>query len=187
MGKHKPLLREKYEKEVAPALKKELGVKNDMAIPKVTKVVVNMGIGKLHKEKEMLKKASEDLAAITGQTPSARPAKVSVAGFNVREGALVGYKITLRGDRMYDFLTRLFSIVLPRLRDFRGLSLASFDEGGNYSLGITEHTVFPEIDLGKSPPRGIEITIVTNTKKKDEAEKLLSLLGMPFEKEEENG
>lgn len=178
--------KEKYEKEVVPKLAREFGIKNSMAVPRLDKVVVNMGIGEIARDKNTMKAAIADLALITGQKPTVRPAKVSVAGFNLREGMPVGLKVTLRGKRMYDFLQKLFSVVLPRLRDFRGLPLTSFDKGGNYTLGIAEHTVFPEIDLGKSSPHGLEITIVTDTKDVEKAKKLLELLGMPFEREQES-
>jgi large subunit ribosomal protein L5 len=177
-----PRLKEKYINEIMPQLSKDLGIKNKFAQPKVTKVVVNIGIGEAIKNKELMQTLKKDLATITGQTPATRKAKVSVASFGVRRGMPVGLMVTLRGSRMYLFLDKLFSIVLPRLRDFRGVSVKSFDKSGNYTLGIAEHTVFPEIDLARSQPKGLEITIVTNTKKTDEARKLLELLGMPFEK-----
>ena len=178
-------LKGKYETEISKKLAKELDIKNKMAIPKVDKVVVNTGIGDLSKNKEGRESIMADLATITGQKPSIRSAKISVAGFNLREGMPVGLSVTLRGKRMYDFLERLFAIVLPRLRDFRGLSLKSFDKGGNYTIGITEHTVFPEINVGKTAGiRGLEITIVTNTDNVEESKKLLELMGMPFAKEE---
>ncbi len=180
-------LKEKYETEISKQLEKELSIKNKMAIPRVEKVVVNMGIGDLVKNKEGTKAIKADLAMIIGQKPSVRAAKISVAGFNVREGMPVGLAATLRGQRMYDFLERLFTIVLPRLRDFRGLSQKSFDGSGNYTMGIVEHTVFPEIDINKSgAPRGLEITIVTNTQDMEESKKLLILMGMPLEKGEES-
>ncbi|MGB6838746.1 MAG: 50S ribosomal protein L5 [Microgenomates group bacterium] len=178
-------LKEKYETEIVSKLAKDLGIKNKMAAPKVTKVVVNMGVGDTVKNKEALKTVMSDLAIITGQKPSVRAAKVSVAGFNIREGMPVGLAVTLRGQRMYDFLEKLFTIVLPRLRDFRGLPLKSFDKNGNYTIGIVEHTVFPEIDVAKSAGmRGLEITIVTNAKDVRKAKSLFELLGMPFEKKE---
>lgn len=177
-----PRLKERYIKEIAPQLSKEFSIKNKFAYPKVTKVIINMGVGEAIKNKELMQTLKKDMATITGQTPSTRKAKVSVASFGVRRGMPVGLKVTLRGSRMYFFLDKLFSIVLPRLRDFRGVSSKSFDKNGNYTLGIVEHTVFPEIDLAKSQPRGLEITIVTSTDKVDEAQKLLELLGMPFEK-----
>ena len=160
-------------------------IENKMAVPKVSKVIVNSGLGEMSKNKELIKTATRDVAIITGQKPSLRRAKISVASFSLRQGQPVGLKTTLRKDRMYDFLDRLFSITLPRLRDFRGLSKNSFDGNANYTLGIEEHTVFPEIDFSKtSKPFGLEVTIVTNTDKKEEALRLLDLMGMPFEKEE---
>jgi large subunit ribosomal protein L5 len=184
-NKYKSRLRVKYEDEIAGKLVSEFSVKNNMAVPKVTKVIVNSGLGEMSKNKELIKTATNDVAIITGQKPSLRRAKISVASFSLRQGQPVGLKTTLRKDRMYDFLDRLFSITLPRLRDFRGLSKNSFDKNANYTLGIEEHTVFPEIDFSKtSKPFGLEVTIVTNTDKKEEALKLLDLMGMPFEKEE---
>ena len=177
-------LKEKYEKEVVPSLSKEFGIKNKMAIPGVKKIVVNMGTGDALKDKEVMEKHINDLKAITGQMPSKRNARISVASFGIRRGMTVGLKITLRGERMYSFLDKLCSIIFPRLRDFRGVSVKSFDSQGNYTLGLEEHTVFPEIDVTKSQPHGLEITIVTNTKDKEKSLRLLSLLGMPFEKEE---
>jgi large subunit ribosomal protein L5 len=164
-------------------LASELGEKNEHALPKLVKVVVNMGVGEASKNKELIETAKKDLAAITGQLPSIRRAKVSVASFGVRRGMPIGLKVTLRGDRMYAFLDKMFSIVLPRLRDFRGVPVKSFDQDGNYTFGFTEHTVFPEIDITKTQSKGLEVTIVTSTKEKDKAQKLLELIGMPFEKE----
>lgn len=175
-------LKEKYEKEVSKKLSQELGVKNPMALPKVTKVVVNMGVGDTIKNKEIMEQHKKDLMAITGQMPSIRKARISVASFGIRRGMPVGLKVTLRGGMLYSFLDKLFSIVFPRLRDFRGISQKGFDKEGNFTLGFEEHTVFPEIDSSKSQPHGLEVTIVTDTKNKDESFKLLSLLGMPFEK-----
>ncbi len=178
---NKTRLQEKYEKEVMPQLEKDFEIKNKMAVPKITKVIINMGIGSTAK-KETIEPLKKDISLITGQLPSIRAAKISIASFGVRRGMPVGLSVTLRGERMYSFLDRLFSIVLPRLRDFRGLSLKSFDKSGSYTLGIYEHTVFPEIGFGKSAPHGMEITIVTNSRDKEKAKKLLELLGMPFEK-----
>lgn len=175
-------LLEKYQKEIRPKLKEEFGVKNDMAVSRIEKVVVNMGIGSAIKNKELRESLLKDMAIITGQMPSIRLAKLSVAGFNLRRGMPVGIAVTLRGDKMYSFLDRLFSIVLPRLRDFRGLSRKSLDYQGNYSLGMREYNVFPEVDPGKSANHGLEITIVTNTKDPKQSEKLFEYLGMPFEK-----
>ncbi len=175
-------LKTKYEKEIVVQLTKEFGIKNKMAAPKLVKVVVNVGVGDTLKNKEALVQAREDLAKITGQAPSVRAAKRAVASFSIRSGMPVGLKVTLRGVKMYEFLDRLFSIVLPRLRDFRGLSLKAFDGSGNYTLGIEENTVFPEVDIAKSGTRGLEVTIVTNTNDDNKAKRLLELLGMPFEK-----
>ncbi|MGD8744431.1 MAG: 50S ribosomal protein L5 [Candidatus Woesebacteria bacterium] len=180
-----PFLKEKYDSKVVDNLMKEFGIKNKLAVPRVEKVVVNMGVGEIAKDKKNLEAAREDLAMITGQTPSTQAAKVSVASFGVRKGMPVGLKVTLRGKRMYDFLYKLISIVLPRFRDFRGVALKSFDKQGNYTLGIPEHIVFPEIDLAKSSPKGLEITIVTNVDNKKQALSLLKGLGMPFEKNDE--
>ena len=166
-------LLEKYRKEISPKL----------TDPKLTKVVINAGVGELAKNQQGLEALKRDLAAITGQTPSIRLAKKSIAAFGVREGAPVGLSVTLRGGRMFSFLDRLFSITLPRLRDFRGIPNTSFDKFGNYTLGMPEHTVFPEIDISKSTsPHGIEITIVTTAKDKEKARRLLELLGCPFTK-----
>ncbi|OGM06059.1 50S ribosomal protein L5, partial [Candidatus Woesebacteria bacterium GWB1_43_5] len=173
--------KEKYEKEVAPLIAGEFKIKNAKAIPRLEKVVVNMGTGSV-RDKAKLEQLKVDLAAITGQVPSVRLARLSIAGFNIREGTPVGLKVTLRASRMYNFLTRLFSIVLPRLRDFRGVSRGGFDKNGNYTLGLPEHSVFPEIDITKSGSHGMEITIVTNAKDIKMARRMLELLGMQFEK-----
>lgn len=174
---------EKYEKETREKLSEEFGIKNIFAVPKILKVVINIGIGDVAKNQTGIDTLKKDLAQITGQTPSIRPARVSIASFNIRSGMPVGLSVTLRGVRMYSFLDRLFSIVLPRLRDFRGISDKSFDSFGNYSLGLTEHTIFPEVDLVKSAPaHGMEITIVTSAKNKDRSKRLLELLGCPFKK-----
>ena len=180
-------LKEKYNKEIKAELTKELGVKNQMSIPKLVKVVVNMGVGEAAKNKQTMEALLKDVAAITGQAPSTRNAKVSIASFSLREGMPVGLTATLRGEKMYSFLDRLMSIVLPRLRDFRGVPLTSFDKQGNYTLGIAEHTVFPEIDTAKSgAPHGMEVTIVTTGHDMLQSKKLLEMLGMPFQKEVKN-
>jgi large subunit ribosomal protein L5 len=177
-------LKEKYEKEVKGILASEFDIKNNLAIPRVTKVVVNMGIGLAAKNQQQMDALKRDLAVITGQAPAIRNAKVSIATFNLRAGMPVGLSVTLRGERMYAFLDRLFSIVLPRLRDFRGVPLKSFDKMGNYTLGFEEHTVFPEIDPTKSAAaHGLEITIVTTAGTPEKAKRLLELLGCPFVKE----
>lgn len=178
-------LKEKYEKEVKQVLAKEFDIKNKLAIPTVEKVVINMGIGAISKNQQAMDALKRDMAAIAGQSPSIRNAKVSIASFSLRAGMPVGLSVTLRGEKMYSFLDRLFSIVLPRLRDFRGVSLKSFDKFGNYTLGFVEHTVFPEIDPTKSAnAHGMEITIVTSSKDVVQSQRLLGLLGMPFEKGE---
>lgn len=176
-------LQEKYEKEIKKILIQEFGIKNVMAVPKLVKVVVNVGTGDLIKNNTGMENLKRDFAQITGQMPSTRLAKVSIASFNIRTGMPVGLSVTLRGDKMYSFLDRLFSIVLPRLRDFRGISNKSFDKSGNYTLGMNEHIVFPEIDIAKSAaPHGLEITMVTSGKNVEESRRLLELLGCPFQK-----
>jgi large subunit ribosomal protein L5 len=180
----KQRLKTKYEEEVAKRLVKEFGIKNSMAVPKIKKIVVNAGIGEATKNRELIESWKKDFATITGQVPAVQKARIAVASFGTRKGMPVGLKVTLRGDRMYSFLDKLFSIVLPRLRDFRGLSTKSFDKHGNFTLGLEEHTIFPEIDLAKvTRPFGLEVTIVTSTDDNEKAKRLLELLGMPFEKE----
>lgn len=175
-------LKNKFDTEVIPKLMEEFHIDNKMAVPRITKVTLNMGIGDTLKNKEMLESAKKDLSVISGQAVSIRAAKVSVASFGIRRGMTVGLKVTLRGEKMWAFIERLYSIVLPRFRDFRGVSLKSFDRFGNYTLGITEHVVFPEIDFARSQPRGLEVTISTNAKNVKISQRLLELLGMPFEK-----
>lgn len=182
MNKKISRLEEKYRKEIKSKLKEEFSIENPMAVPKITKVVVNMGIGDSLKDKSLIDQAVEDFKKITGQTPSFRQARISVASFGLRKGMKVGLKVTLRREKMYSFLDKLFSIVLPRLRDFKGVADDSFDGSGNYTLGIYDHTVFPEIDITKTKPRGFEITIVTNAKEDEKAAALLKYLGMPFVK-----
>jgi len=182
-GEKRLRLYEKYQGDVSKTLIKEMGIKNKMAVPRVEKVVVNVGIGAAIKNKELMESIIQDISLITGQRPSVQKARISVASFGVRRGMPVGLRVTLRGKRMYDFLDKLFSIVLPRLRDFRGLSRKSFDGRGNYTLGLEEQTVFPEIDTSKTvKPFGLEISIITNAKDDKSAGRLLELLGMPFEK-----
>lgn len=178
-------LQEKFEKEIKATLAKEFDIKNIHAVPSVAKVVINMGVGAAAKNQQQMDNLKRDIAAITGQAPSIRNAKVSIASFNLRAGMPVGLSVTLRGERMYSFLDRLFSIALPRLRDFRGISLKSFDKMGNYTLGFEEHTVFPEIDPSKAAsPHGLEITIVTTAGEPKKSKRLLELMGCPFVKEE---
>jgi large subunit ribosomal protein L5 len=180
-------LQEKFEKEIKLVLAKEFDIKNKHAVPGLIKVVLNMGIGAASKNQQQMDLLKHDFAQITGQAPSVRNAKLSIASFNLRAGMPVGLSVTLRKERMYSFLDRLFSIVLPRLRDFRGVPLKSFDKEGNYTLGFEEHTVFPEIDPTKSAaPHGFEATIVTSAKDPNQAKRLLELLGCPFQKGEVN-
>lgn len=172
-----------YSERVVPKLVREFGLKSPMAVPRLKKVVINIGVGDSKESKEEQGKAIAELAKIAGQKPSLRQARKDVAGFGIRRGQPVGIAVTLRGTRMYDFLQKLFNIVFPRIRDFRGCPGKSFDRSGNYTLGIAEHTVFPEIDLGKvGKARGLEVTIVTSTRDSQKAKRLLEELGMPFEK-----
>lgn len=172
-----------YQEEL-PNLQQKLGLKHKLAVPKITKVVVNMGVHDAVTDKNSVEKASEILGQITGQKPKITRAKKSIAGFKLREGEKVGVAVTLRGDRMYEFLDKLVKIVLPRIRDFRGVSRTSFDGQGNYSLGLAEFTVFPEIDAGKvDRVQGLEISIVTTAKNNEQGLLLLETLQMPFKKE----
>jgi large subunit ribosomal protein L5 len=174
-------LRERYEKEVVPALTKEFGYKNVMAVPKIEKVVVNMGLGEATSNAKIIEVGSAELASITGQKPVVRRAKTSIAAFKVRKGQPVGTSVTLRGERMYEFLDRLMAIALPRVRDFRGVSPRGFDGRGNYTLGLKDQLLFPEIDYMKvDKARGMNISVVTTARTDEESRKLLQLLGMPF-------
>ena len=174
-------LRDKYRGEVVPALQKEFGYKNIMAVPKVKKVVVNMGLGEATSNAKIVDTGADELARITGQKPVTRRAKKSIAAFKVRKGMPIATMVTLRGDRMWEFLDRLVSIALPRVRDFRGLNPKSFDGRGNYSLGIKEYTVFPEIDFDKvTDTWGLDITVCTSARNDDEARALLTAFNFPF-------
>lgn len=174
-------LREKYKKEIAPALAKEFEIKNPMAIPKITKVVVNMGLGEASSNSKILDVAAEELRVITGQKPVVTKAKKSIAAFKLRQGMSIGTMVTLRGDMMYEFLDRLISVALPRVRDFRGISGKAFDGRGNYTLGIREQLIFPEIDFNKvDKTRGMNISIITTASNDEQARSLLKSLGMPF-------
>ena len=176
-----PRLKEHYQKEVRKKLQDEFGIKNPMAIPKVEKVVLNMGMGEAIQNAKLLDVAVEELATITGQKPVVTKAKKSIASFKLREGQSIGAMVTLRGEKMYEFLYRLINIALPRVRDFRGVPTKSFDGRGNYTLGIRDHLIFPEIDAGKvDKSKGMNITIVTTAKNDDQARVLLRELGMPF-------
>jgi large subunit ribosomal protein L5 len=174
-------LRERYEKEVVPALTKEFGYKNVMAVPKIKKVVVNMGLGEATSNAKLIEVGSAELASITGQKPVVRRAKKSIAAFKVRKGQPVGTSVTLRGERMYEFLDRLLAIALPRVRDFRGVSPKGFDGRGNFTLGLKDQLLFPEIDYLKvDKSRGMNVSVVTTARTDQEARKLLQLIGMPF-------
>jgi large subunit ribosomal protein L5 len=174
-------LRDKYRAEVIPALQKEFGYKNIMAVPKVTKVVVNMGLGEATSNAKVVDTGAEELGKITGQKAAVRKAKKSIAQFKVRQGMPIGAMVTLRGDRMYEFLDRLMNIALPRVRDFRGVSAKGFDGRGNYTLGLKDQLIFLEIDYLKvDKGRGMNVSVVTTARTDEEARKLLQFMGMPF-------
>ena len=174
-------LREQYQKEVIPALMKKSGYKSTMQVPKLEKIVINIGLGDTKENPKSLENAVNDLMQITGQRPMITKAKKSIAAFKLREGANVGCKVTLRSDKMYDFAYKLFNVALPRVRDFRGVSGNSFDGRGNYSMGIKEQLIFPEIEYDKVDKlRGMDIIFVTTAETDEEAKELLRLLGMPF-------
>jgi len=176
-------LKEKYRNEVIPALMERFQYKNVMEVPKLEKIVINMGIGEARDNPKALENAVNELSLITGQKPIVTKAKKSVANFKIRQGMNVGAKVTLRGEKMYDFLDKLMNISLPRVRDFRGVSSSSFDGRGNYALGIKEQLIFPEIDYDKvESVRGMDIVIVTTAKTDEEAKAFLELMGMPFKK-----
>ena len=178
-------MQERFRKEVSPALLKAFGFKNVMQVPRIEKIVVNIGVGEALDNPKVLETASADLMQITGQRPVQTKAKRSIANFKLREGRLIGTKVTLRGERMWSFLDRLLNIALPRVRDFRGVSANSFDGRGNYTLGLRDQLVFPEIEYDKIEKlRGLEITIVTSARTDEEARALLQLLGMPFTRKE---
>ncbi|MFM8999396.1 MAG: 50S ribosomal protein L5 [Actinomycetota bacterium] len=182
MSDYTPRLKARYRDEVRGALQRELGLDNVMQVPRVVKVVVNMGIGDALKDGRMLEAAVADLQAITGQKPIVTKARKSIAGFKLREGSAIGAKVTLRGDRMWEFLDRLISLSIPRIRDFRGLNARAFDGHGNYTLGLTEQLIFPVIDYDKVlKVRGMDITVVTTAETDDDGRKLLLAIGFPFE------
>ena len=175
------ILREQYEKEVIPALMKKFNYKSVMEVPKLDKIVLNIGLGDVKDNPKSLENAINDLTQITGQKPMITKAKKSIAAFKLREGANIGCKVTLRADKMYDFAYKLFNVALPRVRDFRGVSENSFDGRGNYSMGIKEQLIFPEIEYDKVDKlRGMDIIFVTTAETDEEAKELLKLLGMPF-------
>ncbi len=178
-------LREKYLKEIAPKLQKELGIASVMALPKIQKISINAGIGPFRENKEAVQNFADEMSALAGQSVFPRKARKSEAGFKIREGEVVGYAVTLRSDRMWAFLDKLISIALPRVRDFRGLENTSFDGNGNYSLGIREHVIFPEVNQNNTKgTRSLQVTIVFNTKDVDQNRYLLTALGMPFKKDD---
>ena len=174
-------LRERYTKEVAPAIAKEFGITNPMAIPRLNKIVINMGLGEAVANAKIVDTAAEELRAVSGQKPVTTRAKKSIASFKLRQGMPIGSMVTLRGDRMYEFFDRLVSIALPRVRDFRGVSPRAFDGRGNYTLGVRDQLIFPEIDFNKvDKTRGMNISIVTTARNDEQARALLRALGMPF-------
>ncbi|HMJ24371.1 MAG: large subunit ribosomal protein [Blastocatellia bacterium] len=174
-------LKERYQKEVAPAIAKEFGIENPMAVPRLSKIVLNMGMGEAVANAKILDTAAEELRAIAGQKPVITKAKKSIASFKLRQGMPIGVMVTLRGAQMYEFFDRLVSVALPRVRDFRGVSPKAFDGRGNYTMGIREQLIFPEIDFNKVDKlRGMNISIVTTARDDDQARALLKALGMPF-------
>lgn len=174
-------LKDRYLKEVIPALKKEFGYQNVMAVPKIQKVVVNMGLGEATGNAKLVDVGADEVARITGQRPVTRRAKKSIAAFKLRKGMPIGSMVTLRGERMYEFLDRLLSVALPRVRDFKGVSPKGFDGRGNYTLGLKDQLIFLEIDYMKvDKPRGLNVSVVTTARTDEEARKLLQLMGMPF-------
>jgi large subunit ribosomal protein L5 len=177
-----PRLKVRYREEILPRLRQELGYANPMEVPRLLKVVINMGVGDALKDARMLEAATQDLAVIAGQRPVVTKARKSIAGFKLREGMSIGAKVTLRGDRMWEFVDRLITVAIPRIRDFRGLSRRSFDGHGNYTLGLTEQLIFPEVDYDKVVKvRGMDITVATTAQTDDEGRALLIALGFPFE------
>ena len=176
-----PRLKQRFREELLARLQEELGYANAMQVPRLEKVVVNMGVGEASREAKLLDAAIEDLSTITGQKPAVTKAKKSIAGFKLREGMTIGCKVTLRGSRMWEFVDRLLSVALPRIRDFRGLDPEAFDGRGNYTIGVTEQLIFPEIDYDKiDRVRGMDITVVTTAKTDDEARALFKALGFPL-------
>ncbi len=174
-------LKQRYQKEVGPAIAKEFGIKNPMAIPRLEKIVINMGMGEAIANAKILDTAADELKSITGQKPVITKAKKSIASFKLRQGMPIGVMVTLRGDRMYEFMDRLVSVALPRVRDFRGVSPKAFDGRGNYTIGVREQLIFPEIDFNKVDKlRGMNISIVTSARTDEMARALLKALGMPF-------
>jgi large subunit ribosomal protein L5 len=181
MADYTPRMKQRFREELVPALKEQLGLENIMQVPRFEKVVINMGVGDAVKDGRMLDAALADLEVISGQKPVVTKARKSIAGFKLREGQSIGAKVTLRGDRMWEFLDRLVTLALPRIRDFRGLDSNAFDGHGNYTLGVTEQLIFPEIDYDKVlKVRGMDITVVTTAQNDDDGRALLMALGFPF-------
>lgn len=176
-----PHLLEKYRKKVVPALQKDFGIDNVMAVPKIEKVVINIGIGKMLKDDKAIEKAVRDLSLLSGQRPIFRKAKKSISGFKIREGMDIGLMVTLRGKRMYDFIDRLISVAIPRSKDFRGIDPKNFDQTGNLNLGVKEHSIFPEITYESLKDIfGLQVTVVTNTKSREQGIALLKMIGFPI-------
>jgi len=183
----RPRLKGRYDSEIRSRLKDELRLANVMMVPRLEKIVINMGVGRATQQQSLLEGAVRDLTAISGQKPLVTRAKKSIAGFKLREGNAIGAKVTLRGDRMWEFFDRLISLAIPRIRDFRGLPPRGFDGRGNYTFGVTEQLIFPEIDYDKvDAPRGMDITIVTTARTNEEGRALLDAFGFPFRKEGNN-
>lgn len=182
-SKMMPRMLEKYRKEVVPEMMKVMGYKNSMQVPRLKKIVVNMGVGEAIQDTKLLDKSVEDLALITGQKPVVTRAKKAIANFKIKENQAIGCKVTLRRQRMYEFLDRMISAALPRIRDFRGLNPKSFDSRGNYTIGITEQAIFPEIDVDRiSRVQGMDVTLVINSNSEKESLEFLKLMGIPFSK-----
>jgi large subunit ribosomal protein L5 len=182
-GTTTPRLKQRYQDEIRGALKEQLGLANPMQVPKLEKIVINMGVGKATQQPSLLEGAVRDLTAISGQKPIVTKSKDSIAGFKLREGQSIGCKVTLRGDRMWEFLDRLIAVAIPRIRDFRGLPAHSWDGRGNYTFGLAEQTVFPEIDYDKiDAPRGMDITLVTTGLTNEQGKALLDAFGFPFKR-----
>ncbi|MFM8310483.1 MAG: 50S ribosomal protein L5 [Ilumatobacteraceae bacterium] len=183
-----PRLKQRYQSEIRDALKSQLGLANPMQVPKLEKIVINMGVGKATQQPSLLEGAVSDLIKISGQKPVITKAKDSIAGFKLRENQAIGCKVTLRGDRMWEFLDRLIAVAIPRIRDFRGLPANSWDGRGNYTFGLAEQTVFPEIEYDKiDAPRGMDITIVTTAETNEQGKALLDAFGFPFKRGTESG
>ncbi|HRN86250.1 MAG TPA: 50S ribosomal protein L5 [Candidatus Dojkabacteria bacterium] len=183
MANEKPRLKIKYEKEVLPELQKTLGIKNKMAVPNLTKIIINSGLGEAKTDNTAIEEMVRDIALISGQKPMITKSKKAISNFKIRKGMDIGVKVTLRKDMMWYFLDRLVSVALPRVKDFRGVPVNAFDGQGNYALGLKEHTIFPEVDATKvSKIRGLQVIICTSADNNDQAKSLLSLLGMPFQK-----